>query len=290
MGDAGKPGPLWTIVELIRWGETYFKEQGFSAPRLEIEYLLTALLGYQRVELYLNFDQPVTPAQRAILKTWIRRRRQHEPLQYITGQTEFYGRSFQVEAPVFIPRPETERLVAQALSRLKTKTAPAILEVGTGSGCIASTLALEIPDARVTAIDRNEKALALARKNARTLGATVRWVPSDFSAYHPQKNFDLVLSNPPYVTAVEYRRLSPEVRDFEAAEALTDDADGLTLTRELALRGRELLKPDGWLMLEVGLPPQPDHARELLVSSGYAQVELSNDYNGDKRVLTARCN
>lgn len=288
MSNPPGPGQPWNILDLVRWGESYFREKGFSTPRLEIEYLLTALLNYQRVDLYLHFDEPVSTAQLATLKGWIQRRLTREPLQYITGNTEFYGRVFQVEPPVLIPRPETERVVEQALKLLKTMETPTVLDVGTGSGCIALTLALEIPALPVTALDPSEKALRLAQKNARRLGAGVNWVGAPFSDYHPAEPFDMIVSNPPYVTAEEFESLTPDVRNYEDAHALTDQADGLTLTRELARRGTHLLKPGGWIVLEVGRQPQPEKAREFFLSLDYAQVELRPDYNGDDRVLIAQ--
>ncbi len=287
MGAPQSPGSTWRIVDLIQWGETYFHEKGFSSPRLEMEYLLTHLLGYRRVDLYLNFDEPVAAGQLSTLKSWIKRRLNHEPIQYITGETEFYGRSFLVEPPILIPRPETERVVEVALDKIAGIKMPAILDVGTGSGCIALTLALERPDAEVTALDPSPDAIRMAKNNAQRLSAKVIWMHKTLEAFEPSNSFDLVVSNPPYVTKEEYNSLMPEVREFEDRQALTDEADGLTLTRYLASNGNRLVKPGGWLVVEVGRPPQPEQALNLFLSPNYTQVELIKDYNGDDRVLVA---
>lgn len=283
-----KSGQSWRIVDLVRWGESYFREKGFRSPRLEMEYLLTALLNYKRVDLYLNFEEPVTPKELARLKVWIKRRLKHEPLQYILGETDFYGRTFTVAPPTLIPRPETERLIDAAISKIMKLKSPTILDVGTGSGCIAITLALECKDVLVMALDASEKAIGLAKMNANHLSANIEWIQKPMEDFQPEKPFDIVVSNPPYITADEYTDLMPEVKDYEDPGALTDNSDGLTLTRQLVERKDTLLKSGGWMIVEVGRPPQPELAEAIFQEHGFKSIELIKDYNGDDRVLIAR--
>ena len=155
----------WRVIDLIHWAETYLKEKEFDNPRAEIEWLLCALLDCDRLNVYLRFEEPLSQSQLTILRNWVKRRLKNEPLQYITGSCDFYGRQFLINSKVLIPRPETERLVDIAIEKMYGIDSPSILDVGTGSGCIATTLGLEIPDSKVMGVDISLDALEVANEN-----------------------------------------------------------------------------------------------------------------------------
>tara|TARA_B100000809_G_scaffold49597_1_gene44559 strand:+ start:2559 stop:3413 length:855 start_codon:yes stop_codon:yes gene_type:complete len=276
----------WRIIDLINWAESYFKEKGFENPRSEIEWLLRALLGCSRMDVYLRFEEPLSKTQLGTLRAWVKRRLEREPLQYITGSCDFYGREFSINKHVLIPRPETERLIDIALDKLNEIDSPNILDVGTGSGCIAITLGLEIPGSTVLGIDVSEKAIQIANKNAKSLDAgNVSFHEMDFLHNIPQGSFDLMVSNPPYIPKGEMNGLMTDVKDFEPTVALTDEKDGLSFYKRFAEIGKDLVKINGWIILEVGLGDHPNKVKDNIIESGYPDTELIKDYNGDDRVL-----
>lgn len=276
----------WRIIDLINWAESYFKEKGFENPRSEIEWLLRALLGCSRMDVYLRFEEPLSKTQLGTLRAWVKRRLEREPLQYITGSCDFYGREFSINKHVLIPRPETERLIDIALDKLNEIDSPNILDVGTGSGCIAITLGLEIPGSTVLGIDVSEKAIQIANKNAKSLDAgNVSFHEMDFLHNIPQGSFDLMVSNPPYIPKGEMDGLMTDVKDFEPTVALTDEKDGLSFYKRFAEIGKDLVKINGWIILEVGLGDHPNKVKDNIIESGYPDTELIKDYNGDDRVL-----
>ena len=166
MEAIGNKRENWRIIDLINWGEGYFNKNEFESPKQEIEWLLCDLLNYKRVDLYVNFEEIVSTTKLKLLKKWIKKRLKRMPLQYITGNTEFYGKKFFLNTDVLIPRADTERLVDESLECIKQKNNPKILEVGTGSGCISISLALERKDAQILSIDISENALNKAKENA----------------------------------------------------------------------------------------------------------------------------
>jgi release factor glutamine methyltransferase len=276
----------WRIIDLINWAESYFKEKGFKNPRSEIEWLLRALLGCSRMDVYLRFEEPLSKTQLGTLRAWVKRRLEREPLQYITGSCDFYGREFSINKHALIPRPETERLIDIALDKLNEIDSPNILDVGTGSGCIAITLGLEIPGSTVLGIDVSEKAIQIANKNAKSLDAgNVSFHEMDFLHNIPQGSFDLMVSNPPYIPKGEMDGLMTDVKDFEPTVALTDEKDGLSFYKRFAEIGKDLVKINGWIILEVGLGDHPNKVKDNIIESGYPDTELIKDYNGDDRVL-----
>ena len=159
----------WRVIDLIHWAESYLKEKEFDNPKAEIEWLLCALFDCNRLNLYLRFEEPLSQSQLTTLRSWVKRRLKNEPLQYITGSCDFYGRQFLINSKVLIPRPETERLVDISIEKMKKVDSPTILDVGTGSGCIATTLGLEIPDSKGMGIDISLDALEVANENKEKL-------------------------------------------------------------------------------------------------------------------------
>ena len=279
----------WRVIDLIHWAESYLKEKEFDNPRAEIEWLLCALLDCNRLNVYLRFEEPLSQSQLSILRSWVKRRLKNEPLQYITGSCDFYGRQFLINSQVLIPRPETERLIDIAIEKMKGIDSPTILDVGTGSGCIATTLGLEIPASKVLGVDISLDALEVANENkAKLCSENVLFIEMDILNTFPEKLFDLLVSNPPYIPKNEMENLIKDVKDFEPVIALEDENNGFTFYKRFAEIGRTLVKPGAWFVLEVGMGDHPSMVQSIFSNSGYLNVELIKDYNGDNRVLVVQ--
>lgn len=264
----------------------FLARKGTAEPRLEAELLVAHSLGLSRLQLFLRLDQPVVEAEVARARELLVRRGKHEPVAYITGSREFYGRAFRVGAGVLVPRPETELLVDLARERAKGREFVRIADIGTGSGCIATTLALEVPGASVTALDISARALELARANAATLGATIEFVEGNGpEALGAHGRFDLVVSNPPYIEPEERASLAPDVREHEPELALfTPPGDPEHWLRRLLGAGMALLAPGGVLLVELGHRQGP---RALALATEH-DARLHKDFAGIERVLEVR--
>ena len=221
------------------------------------------------------------------LRILVERRCAGEPIQYIIGETEFYGLPFHVTRDVLIPRPETEHLVEKVLSLAVRFPATRIVDVGTGSGAIAVTLAHKLPQAHITAVDLSARALAVAEGNAKRNGVDLRFLEGDLLAPVAEERFDIVVSNPPYVAATDRDTLSVEVREYEPALALFAGDDGLEVFRRLIPAAFAVLVPGGFLLLEIGFGQSPIIAA-LIASAGFAQIEFTPDLQGIPRVACAR--
>lgn len=279
---------VWTALELRRWGEGYFAEKQIDSPRLTMELMLCHILRYSRLELYLHYDKPLTKAELSALKAMIARRAKREPLQYILGETEFYGLPFAIDSSALIPRPETELLVEAALEYLVQATQPlSVLDIGTGSGCIAFAIAKKSPGSRVVAMDISETALALAAKNQSALGVeNCELVKRDiFREIIVKKPFDVIVSNPPYISTEGMAELEPELLRHEPHIALTDGGDGLRFYRRFAEVFPSILAPDGMFFIEIGY----GQAAEVidLFADAY-QCSIKNDLAGIPRILIGR--
>jgi release factor glutamine methyltransferase len=270
------------LLEVLRGAETYLAERGVESPRLNAEHLLAHALGLKRMELYLQFDRQLTESERAPLRETVKRRGAREPLQHILGTAEFHGRTFACDKRALIPRPETEQLVEIALEMVKGKTSPKILDVGTGSGVIALTLALELPAAEIHAVDFSTEALALAVANAERHGLVERVCFNQADLLPPgESKFDLIVANLPYIPADEIASLSPEVRHDPLA-ALDGGPDGLDLIRRLIDTAPERLTPGGALLLEIGAG-QADAVNTLLADSKFRDISVRSDYQNIPR-------
>ena len=280
---------VWRIIDLIKWGEDYFKQHKFDSPKQEIEWLLCDLLDHKRVDLYINFEQKVPNDKLALLKKWIKKRLKRMPLQYITGVTEFYGNKYFLNDDVLIPRPETERLVDISLECINKLSHPRILEVGTGSGCISISIALMRGDAKILSIDISQNALNKAQENSDYHKTNnVKFLNLDFLKEIPSERFDIIVSNPPYIPLEEMKNIMIDVKEYEPEIALTDFNDGLVFYDRFADLGSKLLKKEGWMVLEVGIDDHPEKVAKLFKSKGYSNIELVSDYNKDKRVLKVK--
>jgi release factor glutamine methyltransferase len=275
------PAKMWQIIDLIKWGSDYFTQHGIENARMEIEWLLSHHLGVQRVDLYVQYDRSLSPRELAGFKSLIKRRVNGEPFQYILGVAPFYGRDFKVTRTVLIPRPESEILI-QVLRKGPPPTS--ILDIGTGSGCLAITAALLYPDASTLATDISQEALEVSRENAKQLGAVeITFQQLDIFSTLPDNTFDEILCNPPYVAAKEIPDLQREIREHEPSLAITDHADGLTFHRRLADVGKSMLRQNGRMLVEVGGSAQAEEALSIFQKAG-AQVLLHQDLQGDDRV------
>lgn len=256
-----------------------------AVPRAEARALLAHVLAEPREHLIAHPERPVDPPAAIRFHALVARRAAGEPLAYLLGQREFYGRSFAVTTAVLIPRPETELLVDVALECIAGVSAPRVLELGTGSGCIGITLALQRPDANMLATDRSAAALAVARSNAASFGARVELVQADwFTGLDRLPPFDLIVSNPPYVAANDPHL---DALAFEPSDALTDHGDGLSCLRALAAAAPRHLVPGGWIALEHGYD-QASAVRGLLTSAMLRKVDSRRDAAGIERVSRAQ--
>jgi release factor glutamine methyltransferase len=276
-----------TVRELLGRTRGYLEGKGVPSPRLDAEYLLAHVLAVPRLELYLDHDRPLEPAEVDRLRELVRRRGRREPLAYVLGSWGFYGLELRCDARALVPRPETEVLVERCLALLEGTEAAQIVDVGTGAGAIALALAARLPDASVTAVDLSPDALALAAENAEAngLGERVELLQGDLLAPVADRRFDLVASNPPYVSPGA--EVDPEVAGFEPALAVFAEHDGRAIHERLADDARAVLRPAGHLVVEVAEGQAPWLA-EHLGALGYAAVEVARDLRGIERVVSAQ--
>ncbi len=263
------PSELWTVGRLLGWTTEYLKQHGSESPRLDAEVLLAEALGCQRIELYTAFETVPADHARTAFRELVRRRAEGTPVAYLVGRREFYSLSFRVTPDVLIPRPETELLVMTLLelARKRPDNSPvAICDVGTGCGNIAVSAAKHLPDARVLAVDISPSALAVARSNAaeHRVQKQIEFVESDlFAAVPPQRRFDFVLSNPPYVAETEVESLPPDVRQFEPRQALVAGKRGTEVIERLIPQAAGRLNPGGHLLMEIN-PALHDAVQSLI--------------------------
>jgi release factor glutamine methyltransferase len=270
-----------TIAAALAQGARILEDASISAPRLTAEVLLAHAVGCERIWLFAHSDEALREVWWIHYGRYLHERLKGKPTQQITGRQEFYGREFRVTPDVLIPRPETEHVVEAALE----KRASRIVDIGTGSGAIAATLALETPGALVVATEISAAALNVARENGRRLEALVGWVQCDLGAALATQAFDLVVSNPPYVPASDKSKIQREVRDFEPDLALYGGEDGYEIYRRLIPDAQRLLRPSGWLIMEIGYATG-DAVREML--GDWSEVEIRADLAGLPRVVLAR--
>ncbi|TWT43215.1 peptide chain release factor N(5)-glutamine methyltransferase [Botrimarina hoheduenensis] len=282
----------WSVLRLLNWTTDFFKQHGNESPRLDAEVLLAQSLACKRIELYTRFDEVPAEPVRTAFKALVKQRADGAPVAYLVGRREFYSIELAVEAGVLIPRPETELLVVTALDRLKQRAdeAPLLVDVGTGTGAIAIAIAKHAPAARIVALDMNPQAVALAKRNAETHGVAERVAPIEsdlFSRVKASRRFDLILSNPPYVTTNELMNLDETVRDHEPHLALDGGPEGTTVIERLLAEAPQRLADGGELLFEIG--PSIAQRVETLVGQapGLSLREVYKDLAGLPRVVHA---
>ena len=313
-----------TVLEAIQKSTEFLAKKGVESPRLQTELLLAHLLKLPRMKLYLNFERPLTPVETDGLREFIKRRGQREPLQHITGSTSFCGLEIAVNRHALVPRPETELLAESGWNFLSTLNCTpnafgaqpsTVLDFGTGTGCIAIALAAKCPSAKVVATDVSPDALALAKQNAAhyNVAERIEFLQGDgFAAFQSEgrvtrvpnseietkirdscnsplrkMEFDLIISNPPYIPSAEIATLQPEVRDFDPRAALDGGVDGLDFYRKLAVESKPFLKPGGKIMLEFG-DGQADAIRKMFETEKWIVEAVREDYSQRARILIAK--
>jgi release factor glutamine methyltransferase len=276
----------WDVLKVLNWTKGYLAEKGVENPRLEAEWMLCEALSLDRVGLYLNFDKPLSDAELALYRGMVARRGRREPLQYILGSQEFMGLEFRVTPAVLIPRHDTEVLVTEAVKR--GDGCRSILDIGTGSGCVAVAIAKALPETEVSTVDVSGEAIEVARGNAERNGVSVQFFRGSLFEPFAGKRFDMVVSNPPYITSADLATLQQEVRDFEPVGALDGGADGLDFYRRITAEAPAHLNPGGWLLFEVGAG-QAGEVLELLNSGGFTNDRFTQtDPAGIERVVGGR--
>ena len=280
---------------MLEWATEYFRSRDVPSPRLSIEWLLAHVLQVKRLDLYLQFDRPLTRDELDTLRPLVQRRADHEPLQYLTGSTDFYNLTLRVTPHVLIPRPETEQLVELILTEHPADTSGTgsghagkpvhFLDIGTGSGCIALAVKKARPDWQVTGIDISEEALGVARKNARENELDVAFTRTAFRNYIPPQNPVIIASNPPYISQSESDDLQKEVRDYEPAAALFAP-DVQEMYRDLAHFCQNHLAPGGSFYLET----HEDHGDKLLFlyDKKPLTARIGKDYSGKNRFIIGK--
>jgi release factor glutamine methyltransferase len=279
----------WTIRRVLSWTAEDFAARGIETARLDAELLVAHALGLGRVQLYMDLDRPLTDVEREAIRALVMRRRKREPIAYIVGKKEFWGRSFSVSPAVLVPRPDSETLIERALEVVAPDAV--VLDLCTGSGILGITIAAERPAVHVDLTDLSPDALAVAQQNAEALGVIdrVRLLEGDlFGALSGEERYSLITANPPYIPEGERPGLAPDVRDHEPHLALFAGADGFAVHRRLIADAPRFLSPGGTLLIEVGAGQAPELER-LIVASGWADhTARHRDLGGIERIVEAR--
>lgn len=284
----------WTIQKLLNWITEYFTENGIEPARFCAELLLSHVMGKKRIELYTQFDTSVGKEQLDKLHKLVKRAVQNEPVQYLTGKTEFYSLELDITPECLIPRPETELLVERAIEFLRKRNGKQfVCDLCTGSGCIAVAIGKNFSNVRIIATDISDSALEIAERNVEKhqLQQCIELLCGDlFDPVIPQLDtgkFDLITCNPPYVSAAEYEKLDSNVKDYEPKAALFAGKDGLDVYKRICEKVDDFLKPDGVLIMEIGYD-QGHGVRKLLEQIGcFAKITIEKDLNNNDRIVIA---
>ncbi len=279
---------MLTVLESINLSTEYLKNKGIESPRINAELLLAKILNCKRLDLYLSFDRPLNEDEIKLYREFLKRRSEFEPLQYIVGSVEFYGLKFKVNRSVLIPRQETEILVETILDCYKEQCGLRILDIGTGSGIIAVCLTKFLVDSKTFAIDLSREALEIAKGNAEMNSVKDRMEFAQFDILNdgefPDKDFDIIVSNPPYISRNEFPDLQPELKIYEPREALTDEGDGFKFYEVIAFKAKSLLKNNGRLFFETG-QNQAAKVEEIMKRENFSNINIRKDYLNIDRVI-----
>lgn len=277
-----------TILEAIKLSTEYLKNKEVDSPRANAEILLTEVLKFKRLDLYLSFDKPLTENELNIYREFIRKRGMRIPLQYIIGSVEFYGMNLSVNENVLIPRPETEQLVEQIINDNSQTDGLKILDIGAGSGNISIALVNNLNKCEVIGIDVSEKALAVARSNYENYPSENKIYFKQFDIMNNDVNqlgkFDLIVYNPPYVSLNDYQNLEPELRVHEPIEALTDNLDGISFYKKIIALSNLMLNSNGKIYFEIG-KDQYQIIFDMMKNFGFDGIKIIKDYAGIERII-----
>ena len=289
-------GP-WTVRRLLEWTAGFFTRKGVDAPRLSAELLLAHVLGYPRIKLYTDYERPLSEKELADFRALVQRAAEHEPIAYLTGRAWFFNLEFEVTKDVLIPRPDTETLVENVLQLSRNTAgfeAPRVLDLCTGSGCIAAAIAHHLKNATVIATDLSEAAVEVARRNVERLKVSDRVVVEQGDLYEPLSRvadpqpFNLIVSNPPYIPTGDIAKLDRNVREYEPVTALDGGEDGLAIHRRILDGAPDRLLPGGRIYLEIQFDQGP---KVVELASSHEELEdarVLKDHAGNPRVVTAR--
>ncbi len=282
---------LWTVKRVLDWTTDHLKKHGCETARLDAEILLAFSRDCQRIQLYTEYDAPLTADERARMRDLVKRRAGHEPVAYLVGFREFFGLDFEVEPGILIPRPDTETLIVATLELARGMASPRILDLCTGSGCIAAALAENCRSAAVTAVEIDDRAVAVAARNLQKHDLTdrVTLLHGDlFEPVSPGDSFDLIVSNPPYVTTAEMDTLPPDVRLHEPRRALDGGTDGLDIVRRIISDGQHRLKSGGAMLLEISSEQAATVVGLFAQAGEFEPAIVAKDLAGHSRVVRAR--
>jgi len=279
---------MLTVLESITLSTEYLKNKGIESPRINAELLLANILNCKRLNLYLLFDRPLADEEVARYRELLKRRSKFEPLQYIIGNVEFYGLDLYVNPSVLIPRPETELLVESIIEIYKDHDPVNILDIGTGSGNIAVSLAKNISNSYITAVDISDAALKTAKENAvlNKVDNKIDFIQTDFLKDNLNfSEFDVVVSNPPYISISDYETLRPELTMYEPKGALTDHNSGYLFYEVISSRAYNILKQNGKLFFEIG-KDQHSEVTRIIRSNKFENITIRKDYQNIERVIS----
>lgn len=271
----------WKIVDVIQWVTSFFNEHNIQNARLDADIIISNVLDLKRLELYLHFDQIVSTSEKEIIRSYIVRRANHEPLQQILGFTSFYGYDIKVTQDVLIPRPETELLVEELL--LPIYQFDSVLDIGTGSGAIAIALKLEKNNLTIDAVDISEKALEIAKENAKNNNGEIAFFASDLFS-NVQKKYDLIVSNPPYISEHDYKLLDVGILKYEPRLALVADENGVKIYRQIIEEAANYLHNNGLLAFEIGYN-QAEEICRIAKKNQFMLIKQKKDLNDFDRIL-----
>ena len=288
-----EPAKKWTIKELLNWISTYLAQKEIDSPRLCAELLLANVLEMSRIQLYTNFDKTVSEPDREKLRSLVKHAADQEPVQYLVGRTEFYSLEIELTRDTLIPRPETELLVERAIEYLRTKNGPQLIcDLCTGSGCIAVAIAKNFADCHIIATDISDQALNVAAANIKKHHLESRIDLINGNLFEPligQMNenlFDLIVTNPPYVSESEYQNLPENIRKHEPTHALLAGPEGLDIYKQIAVQAPNHLKPGAAIMMEIGYKQAPA-VNELLEKANLKNISVEKDHAGRDRLVKA---
>ena len=282
---------IWTIGKLLELSTQFLASKGIPQARVDAEILLSHVLAFKRIQLYMHIDDPVADADRSRLRDLVKRRSDKCPCAHLVGYREFHLHRFKVSNAVLIPRPETELLVEEAIRLMESNGWTSALDVGTGSGILPITISKAIPAATCIAIDVSEDALAIAQENARALGVEdrIQFRSMDVrDAFFDAESFDVIVSNPPYIPSDEIATLESDVRDYEPKLALDGGSDGLDIVRVIVERVAGWLKPNGMMLMEIGAGQSAAVEAAIAKHPQLECLPTKNDLNHIPRVVAAR--
>lgn len=278
-----------TVLEAIQLSTSYLEKKGVESARTNAELLLAHIMNCKRLELYLSFDKPLKDNELNFYREFIRKRGMRIPLQYILGSVEFYGYNFKVDENVLIPRPETELLVEKIIEDNSDKNNLRILDIGCGSGNISIVIANKIKNSNVIGIDVSELAISNAEKNKTALceNNNVSFLLVDIlkDKLESLGRFDVIVSNPPYVSLDDFNKLEPELKDNEPRISLTDESDGFTFYKRIISKAGEILNSSGLIYFEIG-KDQYKVIKEMMAENGFSKISIIKDYSGIERIIT----